>query len=254
MPLLPTCKELASHISSAPPLSSHSHRSDALTMEQVQWDGAVFHIKTSRQHKPAQEIGKKPQQHNPPLSVLHLSWEPKSGNTLLPQPSHCYSALNGDLVISLNLLTSTLFSPGPTVLPCSTGAAAKPEQGSDSLCVCRTLGAARFTPALCSTENLQPAQEVPCSPLHPETSSPACPQPATLPPAVSPHLLSPRHLHPGLHCKVCLQSKGRAGSAVPSHPLLHQHLLKDHEPQGSAKATRSPQADALFLCSVLWAV
>lgn len=89
-----------------------AHGGDALTMEQVQLDGAVLHIKTFRQHKLAQEIGKKPQQ-----PTLHLSWELKSGNTLLTQPSYHHSALNGDFALSLNLSTSTLSSSGSMSFP-----------------------------------------------------------------------------------------------------------------------------------------
>lgn len=63
-----------------------THGGDALTTEQVQWEGEVFHIKTFRQHKPAQEIGKKPQQPTfaslAPLVGAQI-WEHSAATTLI---------------------------------------------------------------------------------------------------------------------------------------------------------------------------
>lgn len=99
-----------------------AHGDDALTMEQVQLDGAVLHIKTFRQHKPAQEIGKKPQQ-----PTLHLLWEPKSGNTVATTliPPQCPE---WGLCSFFKPPHQHPFLFWFNVLPCSTGAEPSPSR------------------------------------------------------------------------------------------------------------------------------
>lgn len=90
---------------------------------------------------------------------------------------------------------------------------------------------------------------------HPHIRRP-CLSPATHPPThtVPPHLLSPWHLHPWALLHVL--AKQREGMVLVwlHTPFCTSISLKTTSAQGLAKGTRSPQADALFLCSVLWAV
>lgn len=149
------------------------------------------------------------------------------------------------------------------------GAAAQPEQGSGTgkACVCdRTLQKTPLwssplptttsPPPVCSTKTLQTAQQVPCPP---EPAGPLHPHPPflqtpthqeTLPvpshPSSHPHgaTTPPVPVAPpplGFTACAC-KAKGGDGSRVASHPLLHQHLPKDHECSGLSKGHQEPSS------------